>query len=112
MLGLQRGAEAGEEPAGGHPRRCPTRTSTLRNRHGVDARTSQVPQDATWQSQGHRLARQLGRLWRIRTAVAGAVLAGYQTDRGGAVAITRHMKRRGKVWIRIFPDHSFYKKPV
>jgi len=28
------------------------------------------------------------------------------------VAITRHMKRRGKIWIRIFPDHSFTKKPL
>lgn len=28
------------------------------------------------------------------------------------VAITRHMKRRGKVWIRIFPDKSFTKKPL
>lgn len=27
------------------------------------------------------------------------------------VAISRHMKRRGKVWIRIFPDKSFTKKP-
>ena len=28
------------------------------------------------------------------------------------VAITRHMKRRGKVWIRIFPDKSYTKKPA
>lgn len=28
------------------------------------------------------------------------------------VAITRHMKRRGKLWIRIFPDKSFTKKPL
>lgn len=28
------------------------------------------------------------------------------------VAVTRHMKRRGKVWIRIFPDKSFTKKPL
>lgn len=28
------------------------------------------------------------------------------------VAITRCMKRRGKVWIRIFPDKSFTKKPL
>jgi len=27
-------------------------------------------------------------------------------------AITRQMKRRGKVWIRIFPDKSFTKKPL
>jgi large subunit ribosomal protein L16 len=28
------------------------------------------------------------------------------------VAISRFMKRRGKVWIRIFPDKSFTKKPL
>lgn len=28
------------------------------------------------------------------------------------VAITRFMKRRGKVWIRIFPDKSITKKPL
>jgi len=28
------------------------------------------------------------------------------------VAITRFMKRRGKVWLRVFPDTSFTKKPL
>jgi large subunit ribosomal protein L16 len=28
------------------------------------------------------------------------------------VAVTRFMKRRGKVWIRIFPQKSFTKKPL
>lgn len=28
------------------------------------------------------------------------------------VAITRHMKRRGKVWIRVFPHKSYTKKPL
>ena len=28
------------------------------------------------------------------------------------VAITRHMKRRGKLWIRIFPQKSYTKKPL
>ena len=28
------------------------------------------------------------------------------------VAITRHVKRGGKVWIRIFPDKPFTKKPA
>src|SRR5512145_3320350 len=28
------------------------------------------------------------------------------------VAINRHMKRRGKVWIRVFPQKSFTKKPL
>ena len=28
------------------------------------------------------------------------------------IAMTRHMKRGGKVWIRIFPDKTFSKKPA
>ena len=28
------------------------------------------------------------------------------------VAVTRHMKRRGKVWLKIFPDQPFTKKPL
>lgn len=28
------------------------------------------------------------------------------------IAITRHMKRRGKVWIRVFPQKSYTKKPL
>ena len=28
------------------------------------------------------------------------------------VAVTRSMKRRGKVWIRVFPDKSYTKKPL
>ena len=28
------------------------------------------------------------------------------------VVISRHMKRRGKMWIRVFPDKSFTKKPL
>jgi large subunit ribosomal protein L16 len=27
------------------------------------------------------------------------------------VAVTRHMKRRGKVWIRVFPDKTITKRP-
>lgn len=28
------------------------------------------------------------------------------------IALTRYMKRGGKVWIRIFPDHPYTKKPA
>lgn len=27
-------------------------------------------------------------------------------------AMTRHVRRGGKIWIRIFPDHSYTKKPA
>lgn len=28
------------------------------------------------------------------------------------IAMTRHIKRGGKIWIRVFPDHSVTKKPA
>ena len=40
---------------------------------------------------------------------------GYATSRqieAARVAITRHVKRGGKVWIRIFPDKPITKKPA
>ena len=30
----------------------------------------------------------------------------------GRIAITRHVKRGGKIWIRVFPDKPFTKKPA
>jgi large subunit ribosomal protein L16 len=44
-----------------------------------------------------------------------AVEAGWVTARqieSGRIAITRAMKRGGKVWIRIFPDKPITKKPL
>lgn len=40
---------------------------------------------------------------------------GWLTDRqieAGRVALTRHAKRDGKVWIRVFPDKPVTKKPA
>lgn len=44
-----------------------------------------------------------------------ALGCGYLTSRhieAARVAITRHVKRGGKVWIRIFPDKPISKKPA
>ncbi|MBW1786495.1 MAG: 50S ribosomal protein L16 [Deltaproteobacteria bacterium] len=35
-----------------------------------------------------------------------------QQIEAGRVAVTRHVKRGGKVWIRVFPDKPFTKKPA
>jgi large subunit ribosomal protein L16 len=35
-----------------------------------------------------------------------------QQIEAGRVAMTRHVKRGGKIWIRIFPDKPFTKKPA
>ena len=42
-------------------------------------------------------------------------IAGYVTARqieAARVAMTRHVKRGGKIWIRIFPDKPMTKKPA
>ena len=64
-------------------------------------------------TQGHRDAGQRGRVRRVRAAGAGA-RAGSPTGRSrrSRVALTRHIKRGGKVWIRIFPDKPITKKPA
>ncbi len=44
-----------------------------------------------------------------------AMEAGWVTNRqieAARVALTRYMKRGGKVWIRIFPDMPYTKKPA
>jgi large subunit ribosomal protein L16 len=44
-----------------------------------------------------------------------AVVPGWITSRqieAARVALTRHIKRGGKVWIRIFPDKPITKKPA
>ena len=40
---------------------------------------------------------------------------GRMTDRqieAGRIAISRHVKRGGKLWIRVFPDRPITKKPL
>ena len=44
-----------------------------------------------------------------------AVEAGWMTARqieAARIAMTRHIKRGGKVWIRVFPDKPISKKPL
>src|SRR5215213_9225715 len=44
-----------------------------------------------------------------------ALEAGWVTARqieAGRIAMTRHVKRGGKIWIRIFPDKPVTKKPL
>lgn len=43
------------------------------------------------------------------------VVPGWITDRqieAGRIAIARHIKRGGKIWIRVFPDKPVTKKPA
>ncbi len=64
--------------------------------------------------------RRTGKAWRGSTLAFGeyglkALENAWITDRqieASRVAITRYMKRSGKLWIRVFPDKPFTKKPA
>jgi len=61
-----------------------------------------------------------GKAWRGSEVTFGeyglkATETGWVTDRqieAGRVAITRFVKRGGKIWIRVFPDKPITKKPA
>ena len=63
--------------------------------------------------------RMRGKAWRGHTVAFGdyglkALEAGWLTDRqieAARIAITRFIKRSGRVWIRVFPDKPVTKKP-
>ena len=63
--------------------------------------------------------RMRGKAWRGSTLAFGdfglkVLECGYVTDRqieAARVAMTRFIKRGGKVWIRVFPDKPITKKP-
>jgi large subunit ribosomal protein L16 len=67
----------------------------------------------------HR-GRRRGKAWRGSTIAFGnyglkVVEAGWITDRqieAARVAVTRFVKRGGKIWVRIFPDKPITKKPA
>ncbi|MFN0102990.1 MAG: 50S ribosomal protein L16 [Bryobacteraceae bacterium] len=64
--------------------------------------------------------RMTGLAWRGSTLNFGdyglkAMVCGWITNRqieAARIAMTRHIKRGGKVWIRIFPDKPVSKKPA
>jgi large subunit ribosomal protein L16 len=64
--------------------------------------------------------RMTGKAWRGSTLAFGeyglkAMRCGWVTDRqieAARIAMTRSIKRGGKVWIRIFPDKPITKKPA
>jgi len=64
--------------------------------------------------------RMTGLAWRGSTLSFGdfglkAMVCGWVTNRqieAARIAMTRHIKRGGKVWIRVFPDKPVSKKPA
>jgi large subunit ribosomal protein L16 len=64
--------------------------------------------------------RRTGKAWRGSSVSFGqyglkAVEAGWMSDKqieAARVAITRFIKRGGKIWVRVFPDKPITKKPA
>lgn len=64
--------------------------------------------------------RRAGKAWRGSTLSFGdfglkAMVVGWVTDRqieAARIAMTRFIKRGGKVWIRVFPDKPITQKPL
>ncbi len=77
-----------------------------------------MPKKVKYRKQ-HR-GRRTGKAWRGSSLAFGeyglkALEAAWITDRqieAARVAITRFIKRGGKLWIRIFPDKPYTKKPA
>lgn len=77
-----------------------------------------MPKKVRYRKQ-HR-GRRTGKAWRGGSLAFGdyglkALAPAWVTDRqieAARVAITRFIKRGGKLWIRIFPDKPFTKKPA
>ncbi len=59
------------------------------------------PQRGTWLAFGEYGLQSLGRAWVDTKQIEAA-----------RVALSRHTKRRGKFWIRVFPDLPITKKPL
>jgi len=64
--------------------------------------------------------RRTGKAWRGSTVSFGqyglkALEAGWMSDKqieAARVAVTRFVKRGGKIWVRVFPDKPITKKPA
>src|SRR5436309_15594968 len=77
-----------------------------------------APKKVKWRKM--QKGRRKGTAWRGATLAFGdyglqAVERGWLTAReieAARVALTRHIKRGGRVWVRIFPDKPLTKKPA
>ncbi len=86
----------------------------------------QLQQPAESGSQGHRRPREKrGKAHQGNSAAGGSIVFGeyalvaldrsWLTSRqieSARIAMTRHVKRGGKIWIRVFPDKSYARKPA
>lgn len=76
------------------PSRCKFRKRQRGRRRGVATRGTEL-------SFGQYGLKALDRAWLTAQQIEAA-----------RVALTRHVKRGGKLWIRVFPDHPASKKPA
>jgi len=80
--------------------------------YAIDARESEVPQDAPRQPRRSGLSRQHGGVREYGLMALERCWMDTKQIEAARVAIARNMKRHGKMWIRIFPQKSYTKKPL
>jgi hypothetical protein len=115
MLDLQE-ARSIEQPA---PRRLPSRPLLIRattfsqkgSSYALDAQTGEVSQEPARQSQRQCFTHDQYRFRCLRPPnLERAWITNTQIE-AARVALTRNMKRKGKLWIRMFPDKSVTARP-
>ncbi len=117
VLDLQARRQEGQgahAPSGGCHGTCRQviQRPTLRDAYAIDARKSEVSQNAPGKPRRHCLPRFDGRLWRIWFAKSRALLARHQADRSGACC---HRAQHEAPWKGLDPDlpaEVFYQKAV
>jgi large subunit ribosomal protein L16 len=73
---------------------------------------SKISQDAPRQPQGHGARGNTVAFGEYGLMALERCWMDTKQIEAARVAITRNMKRKGKMWIRIFPQKSFTKKPL
>ena len=92
--------------------------SEIRNAQSGEWQKMLMPKKVKYRRQ--QKGKRRGKAWRGSDVTFGdyglkALEPGWLTDRqieAGRVAITRFIKRGGKIWIRVFPDKPITKKPA
>ena len=104
------GARRAVPSTGSRPSRAPDERSGRGGDPDAGAEEGQASQGASRPPARAGQGRHRGPLRRLR---AGGARAGWITNRqieAARVAITRHIKRGGKVWINIFPDKPYHEE--
>ena len=80
--------------------------------HDVATEKISLAQTAQGSDSRHGTGGRVSQLWCLRAQSGGASRLSARQIEASRRAITRHMKRAGRLWIRVFPDVPVSKKPI